>query len=372
MRDVMPFRDPKMNLQALGLLVVGLVSWNVSRSCTAQDLYFPTADKDWEITSPEALGWDLKALESLFEYVEQTNAKSFLILKDGKIVAERYWTPDGAAHAQYIMSSGKSITAFLIGIAREQGKLKLEQPASDFLGPGWSRATNAQEEAIWIEHILEMTSGLNGRMAYEGKPGSIWKYNTEVYQQLHPLVEKAVGSTMQEFSRKVLFEPLGMRNSRFRYHSFVMNARDMGRFGLMILAKGNWNGQPIMKDRAFFGAMLNSSQQLNQSYGYLWWLNGKESFRTVRQQRQALPGPLVPDAPKDMVCANGKGGQRIYIVPSLGLVVVRLGDNPVDGLAAARNLSADGTQSKFDNQLWGKLMLALPESDTNKNGITKR
>jgi CubicO group peptidase (beta-lactamase class C family) len=372
MPNVMPFRDPKMNTQALGLLVVGLLSWNVSRSCTAQDLYFPNADKDWEITSPESLGWDLKALESVFEYVEKSNGKSFLILKDGKIVAERYWTPDGATHAQYIMSSGKSITAFLTGIAREQGKLKLEQPASDFLGTGWSRASNAQEKAIRIEYMLEMTSGLNGRMAYEGKPGSIWKYNTEVYQQLHPLLEKAVGSTMQEFTRKVLFEPLGMRNSRFRYHSFVMNARDMGRFGLMILAKGNWNGQPIMKDRAFFDAMLNSSQQLNQSYGYLWWLNGKESFRTVGQQRQALPGPLVPDAPKDMVCANGKGGQRIYVVPSLGLVVVRLGDNPVDVLSALRNLNSDGTQSKFDNQLWGKLMLALPKSDETKKGITKR
>ncbi len=151
-----------------------------------------------------------------------------------------------------------------------------------------------------------------------------------------------------------------------------MNARDMGRFGLMILAKGNWNGQPIMKDQAFLDAMLDSSQQLNQSYGYLWWLNGKESFRTVGQQRQALPGPLVPDAPKDMVCANGKGGQRIYVVPSLGLVVVRLGDNPVDVLATLRNLNSDGTQSKFDNQLWGKLMLALPKSGETKKGITKR
>ncbi len=361
-----------MSTQALALLAVGLLSWNVSRCCTAQDLYFPNADKDWEVTSPESLGWDLKALESVFEYVEKSNGKSFLILKDGKIVAERYWTPDGATHAQYIMSSGKSITAFLIGIAKEQGKLKLEQPASDFLGAAWSRASNAQEKVIWIEHMLEMTSGLNRRMAYEGKPGSIWKYNTEVYQQLHPLLEKAVGSTMQEFSRNVLFEPLGMRNSRFRYHSFVMNARDMGRFGLMILAKGNWNGQPIMKDRAFFDAMLDSSQQLNQSYGYLWWLNGKESFRTVGRQRRALPGPIVPDAPKDMVCANGKGGQRIYVVPSLGLVVVRLGDRPVDVDAPLRNLNSDGTQSRFDNQLWHRLMLALPKSGETKKGMPKR
>lgn len=350
-------------MRTLLLLVLGFTLWNVSRACAAQELYFPAASKDWEKTTPESLGWDSNALESVFEYVKESNGKSFLVLKDGKIVAERYWTPEGVAHSQYIMSSGKSITAFLVGIAMEQGKLKLDQPASDFLGSGWSSASETQEKAIRIKHLLEMTSGLNTRLAYEGPPGSTWKYNTEVYQQLHPLLQKAVGSSMQEFSQKVLFEPLGMKNSVFRYHSFVMNARDMGRFGIMILAKGNWKGQPIMKDRLFFDSMLDSSQQLNRSYGYLWWLNGKESFRTVGRQRATLPGPLVPDAPKDMVSANGKGGQRIYVVPSLGLVVVRLGDNPADGL---RNLNSDGTQSKFDNQLWGKLMLAIPKSSEIK------
>ncbi len=359
-----------MRMQTLALLVLGLLSWSVS--CFAQELYFPAGDKEWEKTPPESLGWEVNALEEVFEYVKESNGKSFLILKDGKIVVERYWTPDSANHSQYIMSSGKSITAFLVGIALEQGKVKLDQPVSDVLGSGWSRASKAQEKAIRIEHVLQMTSGLNANLEYEGPPGTTWKYNTEVYQQLHPLLEKAVGSTMQEFSKKVLFEPMGMRNSKFRYHSFVMNARDMGRFGLMVLAKGNWNGQPIMKDRTYFDSMLDSSQQLNESYGYLWWLNGKESFRTVGRQRQALRGPLVPDAPNDLVCANGKGGQRIYVVPSLGLVVVRLGDNPVDVRGALRRLNSDGTQSKFDNQLWGKLMLALPRSDKTKNGIAER
>jgi CubicO group peptidase (beta-lactamase class C family) len=330
---------------------------------TSRELHFPSTDSTWESVTPESLGWNVAALEDACRFVENTNGKSFLILQNGRIAVERYWTEAGVRHSQYIMSSGKSITAFLVGIAVEQKKLQLDQPASEFLGVGWSKATPAQERAIQIRHLLQMTSGLNPQLEYEGPPGTIWRYNTDAYQQLHPLLEKAVGTSMQEFSKRTLFEPMGMANSMFRFHSFVMNARDMGRFGLVIQAQGTWDGRPIMQDREFFDAMLNSSQTLNRAYGYLWWLNGRESFRVVGAQRAAQrgprPGPLVPAAPQDMVSANGRGGQRIYVVPSLGLVVVRLGENPAVRLRGVQAAEADGTQSKFDNQLWEKLMAAI-------------
>ena len=329
------------------LLVFGALACRAWGSAAGQDLYFPPAGDDWASVTPESLGWDVPALHAVFKFVESSHGKSFLILKDGKIVAERYWTPAGPAHAQYIMSSGKSITAFLVGIAQEQGRLKVDQPVSDFLGGGWTRTSRTQEQAIRIEHLLKMTSGLTPRKSYEGPPDTIWRYNTEVYQDLHPLLEKAAGTTMQGFSDRVLFRPMGMTHSKFRFHSFVMNARDMGRFGLMILAGGKWNGQPIMKDEAYFRAMLSTSQDLNLSYGYLWWLNGKDSHLTVRAARSttAIKGPITPHAPKDLLEANGRGGQHIYVAPSLNLVVVRLGDSP--GVFG------------WDSQLWEKLNLAM-------------
>ncbi len=329
-----------------------------------RELYFPSSDSTWESVTPDSLGWDPAGVEDVCRFVESTNGKSFLVLQDGRIVVERYWTPAGVRHAQYVMSSGKSITAFLVGIAQEQKKLQLDQPVSDFLGAGWSRTTPARERAIQIRHLLQMTSGLNSRLEYQGPPGVIWRYNTEAYQQLHPLLEQAVGTPMQEFSKRVLFEPMGMKNSEFRFHSFVMNARDMGRFGMLIQGQGQWNERPIMNDRQFFDEMLNSSQSLNPAYGYLWWLNGRESFRSVGVQRGILPGALVPNAPQDMVSANGRGGQRIFVVPSLGLVVVRLGENPALGVRGVAAAEADGTQGKFDNQLWNKLMAAIqPKSE---------
>lgn len=340
-------RYDSMKFHTCICLALALATIGFQARSAGQVLYFPSSDADWAKTTPESLGWDTDALEELFRFVEQTNGKSFLILKDGKIVAERYWTPAGAAHAQYVMSCGKSITAFLVGIAQEQGKLKIDQPASDFLGGGWTRTSRTQEQAIRIEHLLKMTSGLTPRKSYEGLPDTIWRYNTEVYQDLHPLLEKAVGATMQEFSDRVLFRPMGMTHSKFRFHSFVMSARDMGRLGLMILAGGKWNGQPIMKDEAYFRAMLSTSQDLNLSYGYLWWLNGKDSHLTVRAARSttAIQGPVTPHAPKDLLEANGRGGQHIYVAPSLNLVVVRLGDSP--GVFG------------WDSQLWEKLNLAM-------------
>lgn len=124
-------------------------------------MYFPSTDRDWDTVTPESLGWDVAALEHVIELVGKSNGKSFLILKDGKIVAESYWTPAGADHAQYVMSCGKSITALLIGIAQEQGKLKIEQPVADFLHADWSKASKVQEQSIHIEHMLKMTSRPN-------------------------------------------------------------------------------------------------------------------------------------------------------------------------------------------------------------------
>lgn len=347
-----------MSTSGLMLAATVAVATVAASPALGHDLFLPTADETWETASPTSLGWDRAALDEVCDFVRDTQGNSFLILKDGRIVVERHWTAAGAAHAQYVMSTGKSITAFLVGVAMAEGKLTLGQPVSEILGPGWSRATPAQEREIRVEHLLTMTSGLDARLAYEAPPGAVWRYNTPAYQQLHPLVEKAVGTSVAAFSARVLFEPLGMKHSRFHYHSFVMTARDMARFGLLILARGTWNDRSVIEDRAYFAAMLSPSQRLNRAYGYLWWLNGQESFRTVGRPRAAMRGAMVPDAPADMVSANGKGGQRIAVAPGAGLVVVRLGENPAAGPDG--DTEGNGTQSRFDVQLWRRLARVIP------------
>jgi CubicO group peptidase (beta-lactamase class C family) len=116
----------------------------------------------------------------------------------------------------------------------------------------------------------------------------------------------------------------------------------MARFGLMLLAGGVWNGDTIIRDRGYFADMINTSQDLNKSYGYLFWLNGKGSF-----MQPGIPlvfrTDLVPEAPDDMYAGMGKNDQRVYVVPSKGLVVVRMGDKATESLPAI---------SGFDDDLW--------------------
>ena len=76
--------------------------------------------------------------------------------------------------------------------------------------------------------------------------------------------------------------------------------------------------------------MVNSSQNLNESYGYLWWLNGKNTFM-MPQTQFVFSGPMFPNAPADMFSGLGKSGQFLNIVPSENLVMIRMGDNPGSG-----------------------------------------
>ena len=129
------------------------------------------------------------------------------------------------------------------------------------------------------------------------------------------------------------------------YHNvYWSNARSMARFGLFIYAKGKWNDLQIVPE-TFITEATTSSQDMNQAYGYLWWLNGQNSFMLPGSQLN-FNGKLIPNAPNDLFAALGKNDQKIYIVPSKNIAVIRMGEK-----ANAEALAL----SSFDNQLWEKL-----------------
>lgn len=120
----------------------------------------------------------------------------------------------------------------------------------------------------------------------------------------------------------------------------------MARFGLLALNKGKWKDEQIINE-AYFEESITTSQSINPSYGYLWWLNGKSKFMIPREQTVFI-GSLVPNAPADMYAAMGANDQRIYVIPSKNMVVIRMGN-------ASNPSNPNFAVSGFDNDLWAKI-----------------
>jgi CubicO group peptidase (beta-lactamase class C family) len=325
-------------------LIIILLS--LSSILSAQNLYFPPiAGNEWETLSPDSLNWCPDSLQALIDYVGNNNSKALLILKDGKLVSENYYNGFVSTDNWYWASAGKTVTAFLVGMAQEEGILDINQPSSTYQGTGWTVCTPQQEQAITVWNQLTMTNGLltdgvdldctvDSCLQYFTTPGSRWYYHNAPYTRLDKVIEGASGVTFNQYYNSRLKNRIGMNGLYLPSGSNNVNfstPRSMARFGLLLLNKGIWENDTLMQDQAYFEAMTNTSQTLNKSYGYLTWLNGKESFQLPGITLN-IPGPLLPDAPDDLFAAMGKDGQYVLVVPSQNLVVIRMGEDP-DGTA---------------------------------------
>jgi CubicO group peptidase (beta-lactamase class C family) len=305
-------------------------------------LYFPPNTPGiWDTLSPTTLGWCQHKIDSLYQFLDSSDTKAFILLKDGKIVLEQYFNGHTAGDFWYWASAGKTLTATLVGIAQQEGLLHISDTSRHYLGQGWTNCSPGQEEKITIWHQLTMTSGLDDAapdpyctldtcLNYLAEAGTRWAYHNAPYTLLDSVLETATGLSLNQYTNlKVkavtgmdgLFFPQGYNNL------FISTPRSMARFGLLILNRGTWDGIPILFDSVYFNAMTISSQNLNEAYGYLWWLNGTNSFM-LPQSQIVFPGSLFPNAPADMISALGKDGQMLNVVPSQNLVWLRMGEAP--------------------------------------------
>jgi CubicO group peptidase (beta-lactamase class C family) len=323
-------------------------------------LYFPPVPgADWQSTSPSSLGWNESQLNDLYTYLQSKNTKAFIILKGGKIVSERYFGTFTADSLWYWASAGKTMTAMLVGIAQQEGILNINTRSSQYLGRGWTSLPVIKEDLITVRHQLTMTTGLDDGvvdddctlpscLVYKADAGTRWSYHNAPYTLLDKVVENASGLSYNAYFQQKIRDRIGMNGLWVRNgfnNVFFSNARSMARFGLLMLNKGKWDQTAILADSNYFNAQVNSSQTINPAYGYLTWLNGKSPYMLPTTQ-VIFPGTLIPNAPPDMYCALGKNDQKIYVVPSQKLVVIRMGES-----AGTVSLAMSG----FDNELWGRL-----------------
>ncbi|RNC86793.1 MAG: class A beta-lactamase-related serine hydrolase [Winogradskyella sp.] len=326
-----------------------------------EGLYFPPINStEWETVTAQSLGWNVSEEQSLFSFLENSGTKAFMILKDGRIVTEWYMNNFSQNSIWYWASAGKTLTAMTLGIAQNEGFLNLNDASANYLGDNWSSLTPEQENNIKVIHHLTMTTGLDYTnifnqfctdadcLFYLNEPGEFWYYHNAPYTLLDNIITGAVNDDFEDYFAEKIRNKIGMTGfwlqSGFN-NIYRSNARSMARFGLLSLNKGVWDDEVILDDSNYFDAMVNTSQNLNESYGYLWWLNGKESYR-VPGSTLNFDGMLVPNAPNDLIAGLGANDQKLYIIPSENLVILRMGDNGGEG-----QLGPSG----YDNELWQRI-----------------
>lgn len=347
---------------ALVALLLSAGACNRNDEPTSSDtMYFPPlTGQSWDTVAPSKLGWHPEAIPALLQYLQDKHSKSFMILVDGRIAMEQYFDGHTATTTWPWNSAGKTLVSASTGIAQQEGLLNSTNRVSDYLGAGWTSEPLTKERLITVQHLLSMTSGLNdttnlvlkSTMTYRADAGTRWSYSN-VFQKLMDVVASVSGQTFDAYFDNRIKNKIGMDgfwNHGLIFTIYHSSTRSMARFGLLALNKGNWNGTQLINS-GFLTSATSGSQTINPSYGYLWWLNGKASYMVPGGQT-VYNGPLVPNAPSDMVAAMGASDQRIYVVPSRNMVIVRMGD-------ASDPDNPEFAVSGFDNELWAKINAVL-------------
>lgn len=356
--------EPNVYPKALHLRLACLCTLLLT-GCSQPDTplpYTPPDTGEWQTVTPPEAGYDAAALEEVAAYAESQRSSGLVVLYDGRILLERYWevpekegshyrimvtgtTADGRA-IEDVASAQKSIISFLAGVAEGKGLLDLDAPVINYVEAGWSNVTDDQEAAITVRHLLTMSSGLLPDLTFEAPAGAKWHYNTRAYSRMVPVLESATGLSLLDLTANWLTTPTGMSESGWAPRpwvtagmdantvGFATTARDLARFGLLYLRGGMWNGKDLLGNPDYIERSTNPPRDLNPGYGYLWWLNGETE------------GAAWPTAPPDLYAARGALRRMCYVVPSLKLVVTRLGDQPGSG---------------FGEELWRRIMAAAQE-----------
>jgi len=308
---------------------------------SAQTVYYPPTDsEDWEQIDPSELNWCADSIDAFYNWLEEQDSKAFLVLQDGKIVLERYFGEFQPDSLWLWASAGKTLTSFMIGQARAEDRLQLDDAMADYLSRGWTDLTPEREDSIKIIHGLTMTSGLDDFenftctdpecLEYLVPPGTRWAYHNGPYTSLLSVLENAYDRGINLLTNQLLKRDTGMDGFWLPLgfnRIYFSTARSMARFAWLIANDGQWENKLLLDDMNYIEAMRTPSQDLNPSYGYLWWLNGQDAHM-LPVDRTRYQGPLAPEAPDDAYFAIGASSQIIAIHPSSNRVIVRMGEDP--------------------------------------------
>ena len=323
--------------------VVPAQSYSIAQTEIVRD-YWPT--DGWLNTTPEDQDMDSELLNEMMDQIGEYGLliDSILIVRNGYLVFEEYPRTNYNSDSHHIIHScTKSYTSALVGIAIQEGYIDgVDSKLIDLLPNRTIANLDERKEAITLEHVLTMTSGLEWDEWTEPysssqnslnklwaasdavqhmldlpmihNPGETWTYSSGGSHLLGAIVAEATGTSLLDYAMEKLFTPLGIpssniywpRDSNGRYwgHGGVeMVPRDMAKFGYLYLNNGTWDGEQIVPTEWVqqSAATLYSFDDYS-GYSYQWWTN--------------------PTEIANVYSAQGYSGQFIFVIPSLDMVVV--------------------------------------------------
>lgn len=323
----------------------------------------------WRTASPAEVGMDPARLEELtrsLRHGEHGNFHALLIEKDGRLAYEEYFTGEdetwglslgtvtfGRTSLHDLRSAAKSVVSTLIGIAIGHGEIPSVEVRLRDLLPEYAALLEGEKAELRLQHVLSMSVGLEWdehsnpyshpqnpwQQLNEAadpiaflldrelvhKPGSTFTYNTGLTYLLAAILKRATGERVDDYARRVLFEPLGIRDVVWLGRiggrtppaaaGLRLRARDFAKIGSLFLNGGRWNGRQIVPEmwvaeapiRRVLLPSLGSRPDfgLEVGYGYQWW-----STRYATSHGEV-----------DVYIMLGMGGQRVMVVPELTLAV---------------------------------------------------
>jgi len=309
---------------------------------------FPT--HAWTVRAPERLGLSAPKLQDALDFATEHRSESTVVVRHGCLGGTSRLDAVTGGVQMDGWSMTKVVTALVVGRAVTLGKFDIDKP----IGPLYPEADKAHK-ALTPRELLTMTSGLrltwardfNGTelmpdrvrdalsLPFDHKPGTYWAYGQSPCTLLLNSVQRTVHTDIQDWAQRQLFGPIGITRDQWTWDRdragntagwahLKMVPSAWARIGYLVLRNGNWNGHRLI-NRDYM-KQATSSSKANHAYGFFFWLNGKDSFVMPSPAGyDAGTGWLVPKAPADSIIMAGQDEQRIYIVPSLDMVVVRLG-----------------------------------------------
>ena len=282
-------------------------------------------------STPEAEG---VSTPKIIEFIEATNEKvnsmhSFVLVRNGKVIAEAWWAPEAADKPHVLWSLSKSFTSTAVGLAVNDGKLSIDDPVLKFFPQEAPAEPSAYLKAMRVRDLLTMSTGHQDEVALRGekewakaflahpvphKPGTHFKYNTPATYMQSAIVQRVTGQKVVDYLQSRLFTPLGISAPKWDEspegvslggYGLYLCTEDIAKFGQLYLQKGKWDDQQLIPakwiEQATSKQVSNGSdpsKDWDQGYGFQFWRCRHNAFR-----------------------GDGKDGQFCIVLPEQNAVV---------------------------------------------------